>query len=153
MFHYTVETNKSIDEAISSLEQNLKEEKFGVLWQLDLSAKLHEKGVESYNNPYRILEVCNPVEAAKVLGISELVGYFLPCKITVYESNGITRIGLPKPTMMVGMIDDPQLKEIAENIESTLINVLNKKSVIVKPHNSFELINFKLNIYVLKKQS
>ncbi|WP_308161467.1 MULTISPECIES: DUF302 domain-containing protein [unclassified Bacillus (in: firmicutes)] len=97
-----------------------------MLWQLDLPAKLHEKGVESYNNPYRILEVCNPVEAGKVLEINELVGYFLPCKITVYESNGITKIGLPKPTMMVGMIDDPQLKEIAENIEVTLVKVLDK---------------------------
>jgi uncharacterized protein (DUF302 family) len=126
LFHYTVETNKSVDEAISSLEQNLKEEKFGVLWQLDLPAKLQEKGVESYNNPYRILEVCNPVEAAKVLELNELVGYFLPCKIVVYQSNGITKIGLPKPTMMVGMIDDPQLKEIAENIEITLKNVLDK---------------------------
>jgi uncharacterized protein (DUF302 family) len=126
LFHYTVETNKSIDEAISSLEQNLKEEKFGILWQLDLPAKLHEKGVESYNNEYRILEVCNPVEAAKVLEINELVGYFLPCKIVVYRSNGITKIGLPKPTMMVSMIDDPQLKKIAENIEITLKNVLDK---------------------------
>lgn len=126
MFHYTVDTNKTVEEAISSLEQNLKEEKFGILWQLDLPAKLKEKGVESYRNPYRVLEVCNPVEAAKVLGINELVGYFLPCKITVYESNGITKIGLPKPTMMVGMIDDPQLKEIAENIESTLMNVLDE---------------------------
>jgi uncharacterized protein (DUF302 family) len=126
LFHYTVETNKSINEAVTSLEQNLKEEKFGVLWQLDLPAKLHEKGVESYNNPYRILEVCNPVEAARVLELNELVGYFLPCKIVVYQSNGITKIGLPKPTMMVGMIEDPHLKEIAENIEETLMKVLDK---------------------------
>ncbi|MEY2193198.1 DUF302 domain-containing protein [Neobacillus sp. BF23-41] len=126
MFHYTVESSKSVEEAISSLEKNLKEENFGVLWQLDLPAKLQEKGVESYKNPYRILEVCNPVEAAKVLETNELVGYFLPCKITVYQSNGITKIGLPKPTMMVGMIDDPKLKEIAENIENTLKNVLDK---------------------------
>ncbi|PGY07617.1 DUF302 domain-containing protein [Bacillus sp. AFS031507] len=126
MFHYTVESRNSVEEAISSLEQNLKEENFGVLWQLDLPAKLQEKGVESYKNPYRILEVCNPVEAAKVIETNELVGYFLPCKITVYQSNGITKIGLPKPTMMVGMIDDPKLKEMAENIENTLKNVLDK---------------------------
>lgn len=30
MFHYTVETNKSIQEAIQSLTENLKEEKYGV---------------------------------------------------------------------------------------------------------------------------
>lgn len=30
-FHYTVITNKTIDEAISSIEQNLKENIFGIL--------------------------------------------------------------------------------------------------------------------------
>jgi uncharacterized protein (DUF302 family) len=125
-FHYTVETNKTIDEAISSLEQNLKEHKFGILWQLDLPAKLQEKGVQSYTNPYRVLEVCNPHEAARVLNHNELVGYFLPCKITVYESEGKTKIGLPKPTTLVSMLDNAELKEIAQDIEQTLVRVLDQ---------------------------
>jgi uncharacterized protein (DUF302 family) len=45
MFHYTVETNRPVNEAIASLEQNLKNEGFGVLWHLDLQAKLQEKGL------------------------------------------------------------------------------------------------------------
>jgi uncharacterized protein (DUF302 family) len=45
MFHYTAETNKPVNEAIASLEQNLKNEGFGVLWHLDLQAKLQEKGL------------------------------------------------------------------------------------------------------------
>ncbi|MGE6718310.1 DUF302 domain-containing protein [Peribacillus frigoritolerans] len=126
MFHYTVETDKSVDDAVEAVEKNLKEEKFGVLWKLDLPAKLQEKGVESYKKPYRILEVCNPVEAARVLEINELVGYFLPCKITIYENNGTTKIGLPRPTMMIEMIEDQDLKEIAKDIEDTLIKVLDK---------------------------
>ncbi|WP_312098686.1 DUF302 domain-containing protein [Niallia sp.] len=125
-FHYTVITNKTIDAAISSIEQNLKENKFGILWQLDLTATLQKKGVHSYTSPYRILEVCNPVEAARVLGYNALVGYFLPCKITVYESDGKTKIGLPKPTAMIGLLNDPELKCIAESIEEILINVLEK---------------------------
>ncbi|WML50634.1 DUF302 domain-containing protein [Neobacillus sp. PS3-34] len=125
MFHYTVSTTKKIDEAIISLEKNLKEVKFGVLWTLDLQGKLQEKGV-AYNQPYYILEVCNPQEAAKILNINELAGYFLPCKITVYESEGTTKIGLAKPSLLVSMIDDNELKSIAEEIESTLINVLEK---------------------------
>ena len=46
MFDYTIETNKNIDEAILSLEQNLKEEKFGILWQFDIKEKLQEKGLD-----------------------------------------------------------------------------------------------------------
>lgn len=125
-FHYTVTTEKSIDEAVSSIEEHLQENKFGILWQLDLPAKLQEKGVDSYTTPYRILEVCNPIEAARVLQHNHLVGYFLPCKITVYETEGKTKIGLPKPTAMIGLLEEPELKSIAEDIEEVLINVLEK---------------------------
>jgi len=125
-FHYTITTSKTIDEAISSIEQNLKENKFGILWRLDLTDTLKQKGVNSYTTPYRILEVCNPVEAARILGHNPLVGYFLPCKITIYESKGKTNIGLPKPTAMIGLINDPELESIAANIEKVLIDVLEK---------------------------
>lgn len=124
-FHYTVTSTKSIDEVMTALEVNLKQHKFGILWKLDLPAKLQEKGVDSYTSPYHILEVCNPVEAARVLNQNELVGYFLPCKITVYQGKeGQTNIGLPKPTAMMNLLNDAELKSIAEEIEQTLIKVL-----------------------------
>ncbi|MFT9816095.1 DUF302 domain-containing protein [Lysinibacillus sp. NPDC056185] len=125
-FHYTVTSNKTIEETISAIALNLKKHKFGVLWELNLTETLHKKGVDSFKMPYRILEVCNPVEAAKVLGHNALVGYFLPCKITVYEDAEKTKIGLPKPTAMIGLLNDPELKLIAEKIEKILIDVLEK---------------------------
>ena len=125
-FHYTVQTNKTIDEAIASIEQHLKENKFGILWQLDLTETLQKKGVDSYRKPYRILEVCNPVEAAHVIEHNPLVGYFLPCKITVYEDEGKTKIGLPKPTAMIILLNEHELVAIAEKIEKILIDVLEK---------------------------
>ncbi|QCR32542.1 DUF302 domain-containing protein [Lysinibacillus sp. SGAir0095] len=125
-FHYTVQTNKTIDEAIASIEQHLKENKFGILWQLDLTETLQKKGVDSYRKPYRILEVCNPVEAARVIEHNPLVGYFLPCKITVYEDEGKTKIGLAKPTAMIGLLNDAELISITKKIEKILIDVLEK---------------------------
>jgi uncharacterized protein (DUF302 family) len=61
-FHYSVVTDKTVDEAVKAVEESLRANKFGVLWQLDLPAKLQEKGVD-FNIPYRVLEVCNPQEA------------------------------------------------------------------------------------------
>ncbi len=77
-----------------------------------------------------LLEVCNPVEAAQVLNRNQLVGYFLPCKIVVYESEGVTKIGLPKPSALIGLLDEPELNTIAENIEEILIDALNKSKYI-----------------------
>lgn len=125
MFHYTVDTEKGIDEAIKALEQSLKNHKFGVLWTMNIPEKLQEKGVE-FSQPYRVLEVCNPVEAKRVLSQNSLVGYFLPCKVVVYEENGKTKIGLPKPTALMGVINDPELEGIAQGVEDTLIKAIDE---------------------------
>lgn len=125
MFDYTVSTTKSMDDAIESLEGNLKEEKFGVLWQFDVKEKLQEKGL-NYNEPFKILEVCNPHEAERVLTQNKMVGYFLPCKIVVYDEGGETKIGMPRPTALISMIEDENIKEFAEDIEKRLITCIDK---------------------------
>ncbi|MBY8909242.1 DUF302 domain-containing protein [Salinicoccus roseus] len=125
MFHYTVETDKLIEEAVSSLEASLKEEKFGVLWHFDIKETLESKGLE-FEQPYRVLEVCNPQEAKNVLEENQMVGYFLPCKIVVYEDGGTTKIGLPKPTALIEMVNDDALKQFVQDIEDRLITCMDR---------------------------
>ncbi|AQQ54666.1 DUF302 domain-containing protein [Planococcus lenghuensis] len=127
MFNYTVETAKSKDEAVRALEENLKEEKFGVLWNFDLTAKLQEKG-EDFDTPFTVLEVCNPQEANKVLSEELLVGYFLPCKIVVYEDGDTTKIGMPRPTALIDMVENDKLKAIAEDIEQRLKTCIDRSA-------------------------
>lgn len=123
LFHYTVQTNKSPTQAISDLTDSLKEEQFGVLWSLDMKEKLNDKGVD-FNQLYYILEVCNPVEANRVLSENVLVGYFLPCKIAVYEDQGTTKIGMPKPTALIHYLENEKLSAIAQEIEQRLISCI-----------------------------
>lgn len=125
MFHYTVETTKTIEEAITSLEESLKEEKFGVLWQFDIKEKLQEKGLD-FNQSYRVLEVCNPHEAQRVLSKNQMVGYFLPCKIVVYEDAEHTKIGMPRPTALIEMVNDQSIKDLAADIEQRLVTCIDK---------------------------
>ena len=125
MFDYTVETEKNLDEAIKDLEASLKEEKFGVLWTFDIKEKLQEKGLE-FEKEFKVLEVCNPLEAQKVLNENEMAGYFLPCKIVVYEKNGKINIGMPKPTSLISMLNDDKMEQFAKDIEDRLIVCINK---------------------------
>lgn len=124
-FHYTVETYKSIEESIQFLEASLKQESFGVLWTFNIKEKLEERGF-SLEEPFFVLEVCNPQEAERVIKENKLVGYFLPCKIVVYKDNGTTKIGLPKPTALINMLDNNELKEMAKDIEKRLIHCIEK---------------------------
>lgn len=126
-FHFTLETNKTVDQAIQSLETNLKEEGFGVLWTFNIKDKLEEKGF-SLDEEFFVLEVCNPKEAERVIKENKLVGYFLPCKIVVYKENGQTKIGMPKPTALISVIDNSQLQVMAKDIEVRLIGCLEKSA-------------------------
>ncbi|WP_079477700.1 DUF302 domain-containing protein [Halobacillus salinus] len=125
MFHYTVETDKGLEEAVQSLEASLKEEKFGVLWNFDLKGKLNEKGLD-FDQDFRILEVCNPKEAQRVLSQNTLAGYFLPCKMVVYDDKGTTKIGMPKPSALIEMVEDEDIHAIAEDIEKRLMECMDK---------------------------
>ncbi|WP_404407387.1 DUF302 domain-containing protein [Jeotgalibacillus malaysiensis] len=125
MFHYTVETKQSVEEAMTTLENNLKEEQFGVLWQFDIKNKLQEKGLD-FDQTFHVLEVCNPKEAKNVLEQNLLAGYFLPCKMVVYDENGTTKIGMPKPTSLIQMVEDEEIKTLAADIEERLIGCMDK---------------------------
>lgn len=126
LFHYTVETSKSIEEAIHSLEENLKAEQFGIQWQFNVKETLNNKGYE-LENPFIVLEVCNPEEAQNILSKNQIIGYFLPCKIVVYKDNeGKTKIGMPKPSALIQMLEDESLQELATDIEKRLIVCIDK---------------------------
>lgn len=125
MFHYTVETDQTMEKALQSLEKSLKEDKFGVLWQFDVKETLNNKGFE-FEQPYMVLEVCNPQEAQKLLTKNQMVGYFLPCKIVVYEADGKVKVGMPKPTALIELAADDALMDIARDVEKRLIHAIDK---------------------------
>ncbi|SDJ34190.1 DUF302 domain-containing protein [Salimicrobium halophilum] len=119
MFHYTVETDKSVDQAVEAIEASLKDAQFGVLWNFDVKETLQGKGLD-FDTDFRILEVCNPKEAKGVLDKNLLAGYFLPCKMVVYNDQGQTKIGMPNPTSLMELVDDEEIKAIAADIEERL---------------------------------
>jgi len=123
MFDYTVTTDQSVADVVEKLKGTLKEEEFGVLWDFDLGATLEEKG-QAIDGDYRILEVCNPKEAKKVLTAHRESGYFLPCKLAVFTKDGATHVGMPKPTRLIELIEDDSLQVIARDVETRLTRAI-----------------------------
>ncbi len=118
---YEKSTNKSLTEAISSLESNLKESGFGILWQLNFKDKLQEKGLE-FKDDFVVLEVCNPKQAKEVLENNIHIGYVLPCKMVVRREGDKTYIGMTSPEVLIGLFDGSDLKEVAKKVEESLKN-------------------------------
>ena len=123
---YVVTSTKSVDRATVDLESAVRQNGFGVLHQYDLKKTLAGKGVE-LPHECRILDVCNPQQAARVLTADMGMNVALPCRISVYEDSGHTRIGMVKPTaMLAGLSDSPDLKTVAEDVELAIIRMIDE---------------------------
>lgn len=116
-------TTKTVDQAVESIAQSLSTRQFAILWELDIPKKLAEKGLTGVP-PFRVLEVCNPKQAQTALAEEPLVGYFLPCKVVVYSDQGHTHIGLLRPTTLIGLVQNPRLVQVAQEVEAVLLAVV-----------------------------
>ena len=122
-FTHTVKTQKNIDDVITTITENLKEIGFGVLETLDFKKILSDKGLEFSSN-YKLMEVCHPNLAKQVLEANPDLGLLLPCTIAVYQKNDENFISLAKPTSLLAMASDNNLKFSGEEIESNLIKII-----------------------------
>ena len=122
---YEVKTDKPFMTAVEDLKKTLSSHSFGVLWELDFKDKLAEKGLD-FQGHFKVLEVCNPKQAKEVLEIQVEVGYFLPCKVVVYEKENGVYIGMVRPTSLIGMLKEEKLLGIAEQVEDVIKKALDE---------------------------
>lgn len=122
-FGFAVSTDKSVDAAAEAVSAALAARGFGVLWQMDVNAKLREKGL-GLQGQFRILEVCSPPRAKEALETNPVVSYFLPCKVVAYEREGHTELGVPRPSALIGLLGDDRLQGLAGEVERVLIEAV-----------------------------
>lgn len=122
---YVVSSEKPIEQTASDLEQAVARHKFGVLAVHNLTETMSKKGVP-FDRQCRIFEVCNPHQAKKVLEAHLEVSTALPCRISLYEEGGQTRLATIKPTAMIALYSHPELEGVAEEVEATLMSIMNE---------------------------
>lgn len=124
--YYIIETNKSFDQTATDLEAAVKRHGFGVLHVHDLGSTLRSKGI-AFDQNCKIFEVCNPVQAEKVLATDMRLNMALPCRISVFTENGATKIGTIKPANMLAMLSqEPALAQIASQVEAKIIQMIDE---------------------------
>ena len=119
--YYIVETGKTFDLAVADLESAVKNHGFGVLHVHDLGNTLRSKGI-AFDEQCKVFEVCNPLQAARVLATDMRLNMALPCRISVFTENGKTKIGLSKPAPMLATLSgDAALLQVAKEVEEKTI--------------------------------
>jgi uncharacterized protein (DUF302 family) len=117
---YIVETQKTPAAAVEDLCAAVARHGFGVLHSYDLKEMLTAKGFP-LEHACHILEVCNPQQASKVLAEDMGMNIALPCRISVYEEGGKTKIATALPTkFLAALSDSPVLAAVAEDVETKM---------------------------------
>ena len=118
-----VESRKSLNQLAADLEKAVTAHKFGVLGVHDLKAKMAEKGV-TFARECRVYEVCNPHQAKKVLETNLEISTALPCRISLYEEGGRTKLATIMPTALIALYQTPALRGVAEEVEAALVAIM-----------------------------
>jgi uncharacterized protein (DUF302 family) len=117
---YIIETKKTPAAAVEDLRASVAKHGFGVLHAYDLQETLNSKGFP-LPHACHVLEVCNPEQASKVLTEDIGMNIALPCRITVYEENGQTKIATALPTKLLSALSaSPALAAVAEDVETKM---------------------------------
>src|SRR5512135_25225 len=100
---YDVITPKTAAQAAADLQAVAKQHGFGTLHVYNLKETLAAKGYPQSKECF-ILEVCNPAQANRVLEHDFTMNVALPCRISVYEDGGRTKIGMIRPKAVLAML-------------------------------------------------
>ena len=113
-----------MEQAIQRTTDALKQEGFGVLTTIDVKATLKAK-IDVDFKPYVILGACNPRLAHRALQAEEELGLLLPCNVIVYDNgDGTTRVSVVDPHAMMGVVENAELKQVADEAASRLRRVV-----------------------------
>jgi len=118
-----ISTNQAVPEAAAALQAAVAANQFGVMQVHDLKATMNKKGVD-FAHECLIFEVCQPQQAKKVLEENMSVCTALPCRISIYEEGGKTILATLKPTTLLALFGTPQLKDVAQEVEDTIIKIM-----------------------------
>ena len=124
--YYVAQTSKSFAQAVTDLESAVVRNGFGVLHVHDLGATLRGKGI-TFGEECKVLEVCNPAQAANVLAADMRLNMALPCRISVYTERSETKIGLIKPVQMLAALSqDAAITKIAKEVEEATMKMIDE---------------------------
>lgn len=127
-YGFTRDVPMPFDRAVEATRDALQTEGFGVLTEIRLDEKLHEKlGVEF--RKYIILGACNPPLAYKVVQQDINIGLLLPCNVIVYESDaptGSVVAAIDAGAMMSVVEESAEIAAVANEVNEKLQRAIEK---------------------------
>lgn len=125
-YHISTKSGLGFEEAAEKVRQELMAQGFGVLTEIDVKATLKKKLNKDFRR-YLILGACNPELAFRALSLEDKLGVLLPCNVVVQElADGEVEVSAMDPGIMQQLVDNPELREVALEVQRKLRAVIGK---------------------------
>lgn len=110
--------------AVDRVTEELKQEGFGVLTEIDVAATLKAK-LDKDMPPYKILGACNPPLAHQAVTAVPEIGLLLPCNVLVREDDaGQVHVSFMDPGSVLGLVDNQDVVPLANQVREKLERVM-----------------------------
>ncbi|MBN9151149.1 MAG: DUF302 domain-containing protein [Cryobacterium sp.] len=128
-YAHTITVALPYEEAVAKVREELGNQGFGVLTEIDVHATFETKlGSESANTlgDYLILGACNPVLAEQALTADPDMGLLLPCNIVIRRepSAKVTTVQAINAQTMAQLSNAAEIQNVADQADAHLLAAL-----------------------------
>ena len=125
-YYFNKILKEDFDNVITKVTNELKNEGFGVLTEINVNETLRDKlGIDFKR--YQILGACNPPYAHKALEAEDKIGTMLPCNVIVQQqSDEFVEVAAINPLASMQAVNNEKLHKVAKDITSKLQSVINR---------------------------
>lgn len=123
-YYFSKVVNFSFEEALNKVSEELKQEGFGILTEIDVQATLKNKLNVDFRK-YKILGACNPPLAHRALTAEDKIGVLLPCNVVVQEKEiNKIEVSIMNPIEAMQAVKNENLNNVANEVTKKLQKVL-----------------------------
>jgi uncharacterized protein (DUF302 family) len=123
-YYYNKTIAGEFDKVIEKVTEELKNEGFGVLTEIDFSGTIKKK-LDKDMPAYRILGACNPGFAYQAYQAEDKIGTMLPCNVIVQDAgSGNIEVSAVNPIASMMGVENESLGDIADEVKNKLERVI-----------------------------
>lgn len=125
-YYFSKTINVDFDTALAKVTEELKQEGFGILTEIDVKETFRKKLDVDFRR-YKILGACNPNFAYQALQAEDKIGTMLPCNVIVQEhENGKVEVTAVDPVASMMSVENKLLIETATAVRGKLKNAIDR---------------------------
>lgn len=124
-YFFTKTVKGSFEEITEKVIDELTEQGFGIVTEVDLENRIKDKLGDVEIKPYKILGPCIAEYAYEAYKLEDNIGLFLPCKVLIKDvGNNKIEVVMINPERLLNILENKELEKIAKHVKTKYLTIL-----------------------------